>query len=55
MRTDWLLVIVEIITRESVGVATFVARRWLCASFIALMVTQSSSLSLARPSLWIST
>ncbi len=54
MRTDGLLAMVETTTNETVGFATFEARRWLCISCLALINAQSSSLSLVRPSLWIS-
>ncbi len=52
--TDWLLAIAETTTDEVVGAAIFMARRWLCASLIALMAAQFFSLSSERPLLWIS-
>ncbi len=54
VRTDWLSAMVETTTNEAVGVATFVARSWWHTLVIALTASQSSSLPLVRPSLWIS-
>ncbi len=53
VRMDQLLGMLETTTDEVVGAAVFVPWSWMCPSEIALMASQSSSLSLVSPSLWM--